>query len=103
MALTSAAAGAGVDLASRWSRRPVGWLAALILSVGVAFIVLRLVTPVDGTWVPPQTWAWNGGGVLVQADPDSTLRDRDLVTVVDGVALRDQGGGRAPAHRPVTG
>jgi hypothetical protein len=100
MALTSAAAGAGVDLASRWSRRPVGWLAALILSVGVAFIVLRLVTPVDGTWVPPQTWAWNGGGVLVQADPDSTLRDRDLVTVVDGVALRDQGGGRAPAHRP---
>jgi len=100
MVLTSAAPGAGVHPASHWFRHPVGWLVAVILAVGAAFVVLRLVTPVDGAQVPPQTWAWTGGGVLVQADPDNTLRDRDLVTVVDGVALGGRGGGPAPAYRP---
>jgi hypothetical protein len=57
--------------ASRRSRQPVGWLVAGILAAGAAFVVLRLVTPGDGTQVPPRTWAWTGGGVLVEADPGS--------------------------------
>ena len=86
--------------ASRRSRQPVGWLVAGILAAGAAFVVLRLVTPGDGTQVPPRTWAWTGEGVLVQADPGSGLRDGDLVTAVDGVALGGDGGWWAPAHRP---
>ena len=70
------------------------------MAAGAAFVVLRLVTPGDGTQVPPRTWAWTGGGVLVEAEPDSGLRDRDLVTAVDGVALGGDGGWWAPAHRP---
>jgi hypothetical protein len=101
MALTPAGPGAGADLARRRPRRPVGWLVALILAAGAAFVVLRLVTPGDGTQVPPRTWAWTGDGVLVQAAPDSTLRNRDLVTAVDGVALGGADGTWwAPAHRP---
>jgi hypothetical protein len=86
--------------ASRRSRQPVGWLVAGILAAGAAFVVLRLVTPGDGTQVPPRTWAWTGGGVLVEADPGSGLRDGDLVTAVDGLPLGGDGGWWAPAHRP---
>ena len=84
--------------AGRRSRHPVGWLVAVMLAAGAAFVVLRLATPGDGTQVLPRTWAWTGGGVLVEAEPDSGLRDRDLVTAVDGVVLG--GGWWAPAHRP---
>jgi hypothetical protein len=52
----------GADLAARRSRRLVGWLVAIILAAGVAFVLLRLVTPGDGTQVPPRTWAWTGDG-----------------------------------------
>ena len=100
MALTPAAPGAGVEPGGRRSRRLVGWLVALILAAGAAFVVMRLVTPGDGTQVPPRTWAWTGDGVLVQAAPDSPLQDRDLVTAIDGVALGADGGWWAPAHRP---
>jgi len=101
MALTPVDRRAGADLASHRFRYSVGWLVAFILAAGAAFVVLRLVTPSDGTQVPPRTWAWTGAGVLVQAQPDSTLRDGDLVTAIDGVALgKSEGGWRAPAHRP---
>ncbi len=100
MALTPAAPGAGVEPDGRRSRRLVGWLVALILAAGAAFVVMRLVTPGDGTQVPPRTWAWTGDGVLVQAAPDSPLQDRDLVTAIDGVPLGSDGGWWAPAHRP---
>jgi hypothetical protein len=101
MAPTPADQRAGSDLASHRFRYSVGWLVAFILAAGAAFVVLRLVTPSDGTQVPPRTWAWTGAGVLVQAQPDSTLRDGDLVTAIDGVALgKSEGGWRAPAHRP---
>jgi len=105
MALTPADAGAGsavaADLASRRSRHLVGWLVTFILAAGAAFVLLRLVNPGDGTQVPPRTWAWTGNGVLVQVASDSTLRDRDLVTAIDGVALGGtQRGWRAPAYRP---
>jgi two-component system NarL family sensor kinase len=100
MALTPAAPRAGAEPAAPGSRRLVGWLVALILAAGAAFVVLRLVTPGDGTQVPPRTWAWTGQGVLVQAAPDTTLGDRDLVTAIDGVALGGDGGWWAPAHRP---
>ncbi len=100
MALTPADRRVGADLASHRSRSWVGWLVAFILAAGAAFVVLRLVTSSDGTQVPPRTWAWTGAGVLVQAQPDSTLRDRDLVTAIDGVALgKSEGGWRAPVHR----
>jgi hypothetical protein len=89
MALTSADRGA----------RPLGWLVGVMLAAGVAFVVLRLVTPDDGTQVPPRTWSWTGDGVLVQAPPGGTLRDGDLVTAIDGAALGGPGGWRAPAHR----
>ena len=80
--------------------RPLGWLVAVMLAAGVAFVVLRVVTPDDGTQVPPRTWAWTGDGVLVEAAPGGTLRDGDLVAAIDGVALGDAGGGwRAPAQR----
>jgi hypothetical protein len=78
----------------------VGWLVAVVLAAGAAFVALRLVTPGDGTQVPPRTWAWTGDGVLVQAAPDGAVGDRDLVTAVDGVALGAGGGWSAPAHRP---
>jgi hypothetical protein len=65
---------------------------AFILAAGAAFVVLRLLTPGDGTQVPPRTWAWTGDGVLVEAAPDSGLHDRDLVTAIDGVALGGEGG-----------
>jgi two-component system NarL family sensor kinase len=76
---------------------PAPWLTAFILAAGAAFIVVRLLTPGDGTQVPPRTWAWTGEGVLVEAAPDTALRDHDLVTAIDGVALGDGGGWRAPA------
>ena len=108
MALTPAdrraGAAVGADLASHRSRSWVGWLVAFILAAGAAFVVLRLVTPSDGTQVPPRTWAWTGAGVLVQAQPDSTLRDRDLVTAIDGVALgKSEAAGVRPPTGPVTG
>jgi hypothetical protein len=81
--------------------RALGWLVAVMLAAGVAFVVLRLGTPDDGTQVPPRTWSWTGDGVLVEAPPGSTLRDGDLVTAIDGVVLGDAGGGwSAPAYRP---
>ena len=80
--------------------RVAPWLMAFILAAGVAFIVVRLLTPGDGTQVPPRTWAWTGEGVVVEADPGATLRDRDLVTTIDGVSLGADGGWFAPAHRP---
>jgi hypothetical protein len=89
MALTSATRGA----------RPIGWLVALMLGSGVLFVGLRLVTPGDGTQVPLETWAWTRAGVLVQAPPGGMLRDRDLVTAIDGVALAGTQPGR-PAYRP---
>jgi hypothetical protein len=91
MALTSTTKGA----------RPIGWLVAVMLVSGVLFVGLRLVTPGDGTQVPPRTWAWTRAGVLVQAPPGGMLRDRDLVTAIDGVALGGtQPGWRVPAYRP---
>jgi hypothetical protein len=70
MALTPAGpgvgAGAGSDPAGRRSRRLVGWLVAFILAAGAAFVVLRLLTPGDGTQVPPRTWAWTGDGLVYQ-------------------------------------
>jgi hypothetical protein len=100
MALTPAAPGTGADLAGRRSGRRLGWLVAFILAAGAAFVVLRVVTPGDGTQVPPRTWAWTGDGVLVQAAPGGTLADRDLVTAIDGVPLGTGGGWLAPAQRP---
>jgi hypothetical protein len=104
MALTTArgpGTAVGADPASRRSGHRVGWLVAFILAVGAASVVLRLMTPGDGTQVLPRTWAWTGDGVLVQASPGSALRDRDLVTAIDGVALGGDGSGwRAPAYRP---
>jgi hypothetical protein len=38
--------------------------------------------------------------VLVEAAPDGPLRDRDLVTAIDGVPLGAEGGWAAPAHQP---
>jgi hypothetical protein len=85
----------------RTPRHLVGWLVAVMLAAGAAFVVLRLVTPSDGTQVLPRTWAWTGAGVVVQADPDRTLHDRDLVTAIDGVAPGSTGRAwRVPAHRP---
>jgi hypothetical protein len=79
----------------------VGWLVAVMLAAGAGFVGLRLVTPDDGTQVLPRTWAWTGAGVVVQADPDRTLHDRDLVTAIDGVAPGSTGRAwRVPAHRP---
>jgi hypothetical protein len=90
----------GVSRAGQGSRRAVGWLVALMLAAGAAFVVARLMVPVDGTQVPPRTWAWTGDGVLVQAGPGGDLRDDDLVTAVDGVPLGVDGGWWAPAYRP---
>jgi hypothetical protein len=39
---------------------------AFILAAGAAFVVLRLLTPCDGTQVPPRTWAWTGDGLVYQ-------------------------------------
>jgi hypothetical protein len=39
---------------------------AFILAAGAAFVVLRLLTPGDGTQVPPRTWAWTGDGLVYQ-------------------------------------
>jgi hypothetical protein len=72
--------------------RPLGWLVAVMLAAGVAFVVLRVVTPDDGTQVPPRTWAWTGDGVLVEVAPGGALRDGDLVTAIDGVAVGHAGG-----------
>jgi hypothetical protein len=73
---------------------------AFILAAGAAFVVPRLLTPDDGTQVPPRTWAWTGDDVVVEAAPDSGLHDRDLVTAIDGVPLGREGGWWAPAQRP---
>ena len=104
MALTPADPGAGAAvgarLAGRRSGRLVGWLVAFILAAGATFVVLWLVTPGDGTQVPPRTRAWTGDGVLVQAAPDSPLGDGDLVTAIDDVPLGGADGGWwAPARR----
>jgi hypothetical protein len=81
--------------------RPVGWLVAVMLGSGVLFVGLRLVTPGDGTQVPLVTWAWTRAGVLVQAPPGGMLRDGDLVTAIDGVALAGaQPGWPASTYRP---
>jgi hypothetical protein len=77
-------------------RLPGACLTGVILALGVAFVVLRLVTPVEGTQVPPRNQAWAGAGVVAEADPDAALRDGDLVTAVDGIALGDWGDRRAP-------
>ena len=81
-------------------RHPIGWLVAAILAAGVAFVVVRLVIPGDGTQIPPRTWAWTADGVLVEAIPDRGLHDGDLVTAIDGVPLGADGGWLAPAQRP---
>src|SRR6266702_2437949 len=66
-----------------WLRHPLGWLVAFMLAGSAAFIALRMVTPSDGTQVPPWTWASTGAGVVVQAHPDRMLHDGDLVTAID--------------------
>jgi hypothetical protein len=86
--------------ASRHSGGPVGWLVAVLLAAGAAFILVRLLTPGDGTQVPPRTWAWTREGVLVEVAPGSALRDGDLVTAIDGSSLGAEGGWWAPAHQP---
>jgi two-component system, NarL family, sensor kinase len=78
----------------------VGWLVAFMLAAGAAFILVRLLTPGDGSQVPPRTWAWTGEGVVVEASPGGTLRDGDLVTAIGGTPLGAGGSWRAPAHRP---
>jgi hypothetical protein len=78
---------------------PVGWLVACILAAGAAFILVRLLTPGDGSQVPPRTWAWTGEGVRVEASPGGTLGDGDLVAAVDGVPLGAEGGWWAPSSR----
>jgi hypothetical protein len=87
-----------------WPRRAVGGLVACMLAAGAAFVGLRLVTPSDGTQLPPRTGAWTGAGVVVSAQPQGALRDRDLVTAIDGVALGGAGRGWwAPAHQLADG
>jgi hypothetical protein len=49
--------GPGADRAGRRAGGPVGWLVAFMLAAGAAFIVVRLLTPGDGSQVPPRTWA----------------------------------------------
>ena len=83
-------------------RLPVACLTGVILALGAVFLVLRLVIPVDGTQVPPRIQAWTGAGVVVEADPDAALRDGDLVTAVDGVALDGWGDRRAPTLGPAS-
>jgi hypothetical protein len=78
----------------------VGWLVAVILAAGAAFILVRLLTPGDGGQVPPRTWAWTGEGVVVEAAQGALLRDGDLVTDIDGASLGADGGWLAPARRP---
>ena len=90
--------GASRVLRGPW-RHPLGWLVAVMLAAGVALVGLRLLTPVDGTQVPPRTWAWTGDGVVVEAAPDSPLRDGDLVTAIGGAPLGADGGWWAPAQR----
>src|SRR5262245_50519450 len=87
--------------AAALSRRPVGWLVAVMLAAGVAFLALRVVTPGDGTHVPLQTWAWTGPGVIVDTPPDRALRHLDLVTAIDGARLGGTAHGwRVPAYQP---
>jgi hypothetical protein len=90
--------GAG-PMESGRSHGPVGWLVACILAAGAAFVLVRLLTPGDGSQVPPRTWAWTGEGVLVEAAQGSTFRDGDLVTAIDGASLGAEGGWWAPARR----
>jgi hypothetical protein len=79
-------------MAAGRSHGPVGWLVALILAAGAAFLLVRVLTPGDGSQVPPRTWAWTGDGVRVEAAQGSTLRNGDLVTAIDGVSLGADGG-----------
>jgi len=95
MAVASAGPGtgaaAGARPAGRRSRRPVGWLVACILAAGAAFVVLRLVTPGDGTQVPPRTWAWTGGYAVVVLGCGQLLgHDSSLVVAAATLAVAEQ-------------
>ncbi len=84
-----------------WPHHLVGWLVAFMFATSATFIALRVVTPSDGTQVLPRPGAWTGDGVIVHANPGQTLRDRDLVTAIDGVALGSAGHSwRVRAYQP---
>jgi hypothetical protein len=74
-----------------WPRHQVGWLIAFMFATSATFIALRVVTPSDGTQVLSRPAAWTGDGVIIHTNPGQTLRDRDLVTAIDGVALGSAG------------
>jgi hypothetical protein len=74
-----------------WPRHQVGWLIAFMFATSATFIALRVVTPSDGTQVLSRPGAWTGDGVIIHTNPGQTLRDRDLVTAIDAVALGSAG------------
>jgi two-component system NarL family sensor kinase len=82
-------------------RHLVGWLVAFMFATSAAFVALRMVTPSDGTQLPPRPEAWTGDGVIVHANPGQPLHDRDLVTAIDGVPLGSAGRSwRVRAYQP---
>ena len=89
--------------AGRRSSRRVYWLVAVVLAAGAAFVVLRLVTPGDGTQVPPRTWAWTGDGVLVQAASDTPWVTATWSRPSTAWPSAPVAAGRRPPTGPATG
>jgi two-component system, NarL family, sensor kinase len=71
------------------ARDPLLGLALLILSLGAAFVGLRLTVPTDGATLEPERLPWRPEGVVVTplVDRPSGLQPGDLVIGVDGRSL----------------
>lgn len=76
-------------LLPHWGRPAILVTSALMVALGVVFVVLHLTTPSDGARLDPSQPVWRANGVVITPlrQEISGLRSGDLVVAVNGTSL----------------
>ena len=74
-----------------WARVATLIVVLVLLGLSAVAVTVRLLTPSDGTWVPPSFIEWHDQGVTVWeiGDGQAELQRDDIVVAVDGRNLGD--------------